>query len=64
MIYEYMIISFFTLCCPDEGRDGGGGEKPPADCPVVSEHRPPDRTSILAACPSQRLQNGQLTSEG
>lgn len=50
----FMIISCFSNSFyPDEGNDGAGGEQPPAEHPILSKRRSPDRTSIHAAHQSQ-----------
>lgn len=53
----------FLLSCPDEENDGAGRKQPPADRSVVSKRRPPYRTSVLTAHPSQCLQGCQHSGE-
>lgn len=58
--YVTFSFSFFFL---DERNDGASWEQSPADHPVLSKRRSPDRTSVHAPLSLHRLQNSNGATE-
>lgn len=60
--FHHVTLSFSFLRL-DEGDDGASWEQPPADHPVLSQRRSPDRASVHAPLQIHRLQNSHGAAE-